>query len=120
MCVGWAVHRYGARLDMFEDAVLTPLSVLIGYGMFVWPLFIGLMLGLDTILYLVLVNSNSRSFEKILTGGMYIECILVGSPFLYWAVTLDYPLWYLLVIVLAFSQILLRKNKIQQLLALPA
>lgn len=117
VCVGAAILESGSRFNLYENVVLGPLLIILGYGIVVWPLFLAAVLGLDTLIYLGVTSGSFPSQQKTLTGGLLLECLIIGSPFIYWAITQDYPLWYFLVTVFVSSQLLWRNKILKRLIA---
>lgn len=115
--IGAAILENGNKFNFFGDAILGPLFLILGYGIVVWPAFLGAVIGLDTLVYLGVTNDIPRvSQQKTLTGGLLLECVIISSPFIYWAITQDYPLWYFLVTVFVSSQLLWRNKILKRLI----
>lgn len=115
-CIGWAVLENGSKFSFWDDAFLGPLFLIAGYGIVVWPWFLTAMLAMDTLIYLIVASNSDYSKTRKLDGGLLLECGVIGSPFIYWAITQDYPLWYLLVTVFVLSQLLWRRKLLQKLI----
>lgn len=100
------------------DIGIGPFILIFGYGIVVWPKFLAAVLTLDALVFLVIRGRSAYTQPKLLLSGLLVECIVVGCPFIYWAITQDYPLWHLLVSVFILSQLLWRRKKLQRLLLL--